>query len=184
MNYVKNNRTKVIVLSAMFVSSLIHRSGIITTLLSDDEPDKPTSSAEASVASVAEQNAVVNLRHFNWPDSNLENILSHSPFGIERPPEPSAEELAETEAALAESLLEQPQEEVSKKSDDEPVYVTQRLKVVLHGGKGSAAIVGSRVVRVGDSLEDGSRIVAIRDRKLILEPQPPTAETASATETP
>lgn len=175
MNYVKHNRAKVIILSTLFVAALIHRFGVIDRILAEEAVAEQASPTNAPVAAKAEQSGVVNLRHFNWPDSDLESLLTYSPFGIEQAPEPTPDE--EAENAAEEGLIEQAQQPVPEEAVEARTYITQRLKAVSQTENGPAAMVGSRIVHVGDRLEDGSRIVAIRNRELILEPQSPTAET-------
>ena len=97
----------------------------------------------------------------NWPEMRLEDLVACNPFEPRSVPVP--QELPAT-APTAESNPDHAPAEP-------PPHTPGQLQAIYHDARGAAAIVDSQIVRVGDVLEDGSRIVAITSQGLELERQ-------------
>lgn len=163
MNYVNRNRKMVVILSVLFVAALVHRSGVLSGAAdSGSSREKDLASAESAQTEPAQQK-VVNLRHYNWPESRLEELLEFSPFGFDLPAEDSSG--IEVEPAVSEAVNSAPEA-----IETESTAATRlRPKAIYQSQHGPVALVGSRIIRVGDVLDDGSRVIAIGDRELILD---------------
>ena len=96
----------------------------------------------------------------NWPTRSLDEILEHDPFSKPR------EELPEV-AKLEQSPVDKPS---PVKFDPQAI----NLKMIYRTGDEVVALVGSRIVKAGDRLEDGSLVVSIGDQEIVV--QPPSLE--------
>jgi hypothetical protein len=149
MDYVKRNRKLAVVLSLLFGGAIIHRTGVVASLFDGGVESPRVVKSDIPVEEKPDHTGAVNLRHFNWPESNLEDVLEYNPFGLE--PGSAASDPLESSLASRQAAID------------------RTLKAVYQNQDGNIALVGSRLVRVGDRLDDGSRVVAIHDRRLVLE---------------
>lgn len=103
----------------------------------------------------------------NWPAFDLDEVVEFDPFSLvgtlaERSGlETNADLLKEESVADSESSAE------AAESSDDPIE--NPLRAVAIGKNGAAALIDSRIVRVGDELEDGIRIVAIEQNAIVVE---------------
>lgn len=116
----------------------------------------PESAESTSGASKASQESPAKA----WPQIPLEEIIRHDPFA---PPASLIDEDDDPETPTP--LAEQPTQPPTQPFADDRAERLARLRVlsaeaVLMGEEGNRAIVGSRLVRVGDTLE-GFTITAI-----------------------
>ena len=94
-----------------------------------------------------------------WPKARLEDILELNPF--EPPPAPpTVEALPETN-----DQRDAPSDEPAQR----PMVPIGKLQAVYFDAHGAAAILDSKVIRVGDTLPNGRRIVEITSRGIKLE---------------
>ena len=103
----------------------------------------------------------------NWPQFNLNDVVKFDPFSL-------AGTLAERSGVLAaEQLLAAQTETGLDLSVDtvvkEPDPSENPVRAVTIGRNGAAALIDSRIVRVGDELEEGIRIVAIERNAIVVE---------------
>ena len=103
----------------------------------------------------------------NWPPFELEDMVKFDPFSL-------TGALAERSGLQdAEQLLASQPKAESKISpgtpDENPDSSQNPVRAVTIGQNGAAALVDSRIMRVGDQLEDGIRIVAIERNAIIVE---------------
>lgn len=103
----------------------------------------------------------------NWPQFELEDMVKFDPFAL-------SGALAERSGLQdAERLLASQPEATSKISPDTPDETPDSMKnpvrAVAIGQHGAAALIDSRIVRVGDQLEEGIRVVAIERNAIIVE---------------
>jgi|GEM_PF-2885047 hypothetical protein len=164
MDYVKRNRKLAVVLSLLFGGAIIHRTGVVASLFDGGVESPRVVKSDIPVEEKPDHTGAVNLRHFNWPESNLEDVLEYNPFGLE--PGSAASDPLESSLASRQAAIDRTGRSAV---GDTPATTTQRLKAVYQNQDGNIALVGSRLVRVGDRLDDGSRVVAIHDRRLVLE---------------
>lgn len=169
MDYLKRNPRMAVVFALLLGGAVLKRVGVFDGLLGEETASAETLLKKPASGTKAAGSGAVNLRHFNWPDANLDELLSYSPFGQQ----PEVEE--DESDATADQLTDQGEEDDQKAPAAEPVRtIKQRLKAVYHGPNGRVALVNSKAVSVGDRLEDGSLVLEIQDRHLVLQP-PPTA---------
>ena len=96
-----------------------------------------------------------------WPEIRLDDLVAHNPFEPRSVPVPKEMPAASpTAAGNPDPAPAEP-----------PAHPPGQLQAIYHDARGAAAILDSQIVRVGDVLEDGSRIVAITSQGIELEPQ-------------
>ncbi|MAT15548.1 MAG: hypothetical protein CMJ46_09805 [Planctomyces sp.] len=113
------------------------------------------------------ENAAVPLSEREWYESPLEQIIQHDPFLKTDQLKSEADKLAEVRPELT---------EVPIASVDEQRRVEDRLegvktKILIKSSKGSAAYVGTRLVREGDVWEEGMKIKSIDLDGVVVAPQ-------------
>jgi hypothetical protein len=94
-----------------------------------------------------------------WPKARLEDLLALNPFEPPQAPQ-SAETLPEANAA---------REVSSEEPAQPPAIPIGKLQAVYFDAHGAAAILDSKVIRVGDTLPNGKRVVEITSRGIKLE---------------
>lgn len=92
----------------------------------------------------------------NWPMRSLSEILEHDPFSKPQKQHPDITNLAEASGDEATPVKFEPQ------SID--------LKMIYRSGGAVVALVGSRIVKAGDHLDDGSLVVSIGEQEIIVQP--------------
>ena len=102
-----------------------------------------------------------------WPQFSLEQLVKHDPFALNGELKSLTSKLNPTVASELDEGSIQPTggarmtlDELSKKNP---------VTAVIDGPRGRAAIIDSRIVRVGDVLEDGIRVVGIQKSGVIVE---------------
>lgn len=108
----------------------------------------------------------------NWAVTSLHDVTAFDPFTLRGALEERAALAPPTAPAIADASPEPPAAADASVSAPQPEYdVSQyRLQAVFNSPRGPAAIVDSRIVRIGDELEPGLRIVRITPSGLIVEP--------------
>ncbi len=160
MDYAKRNRKLVVALSLLFVAALVHRTGVLTRLGGSDPAVSRNRDSEVPVDAGVKVDKTISLRHLNLPESKLDELLEYSPFGVSPDTAVAVEEVTGESGSVV--------DESENSSTEAKSTVTLRLKAVYESEHGPVALVGSRLVRVGDVLDDGSRVLSIRGRELIL----------------
>ena len=114
-----------------------------------------------------------------WPILELEQVLEYDPFALPAPfsghQEAASQQTGQRQAdALGEELAR-------RRAEQEQALVKLQeagVKAIVGGGRReNVALVGSRIVRVGDEL-DGFRVLAIKSDGLMLQ-QPPVHQPAA-----
>ena len=106
-----------------------------------------------------------------WPTARLEDVIAFSPFE----PQPKAEAEQVDELALLESFSEPADVRTPKSDQPSKAAAVPRqipagtLQAIYFDTHGAAAILNSKVFRVGDTLPNGSRIAEITAKGLRLE---------------
>jgi hypothetical protein len=174
-----------------------------------DQPAVPTLVARpagaANGATVA-PSAETNTAPVTWPSIPLSRVLAVNPF--QRPeslkpytiPTPATEvaqpvvEVAVPPTPPAPMIM--PEEQAAKdealQAELEASLKAHRLSAIIRTSKGIGAMVGDRVVNVGDKLDDRFRVGAIRAEGLVLEliepvegvPAQPVSTSSSSPSTP
>ncbi len=104
-----------------------------------------------------------------WPTTTLEEVISLNPFD---PLPSSPREPGQQPAAMNEEASAQPSEAVAPILENSQAEIRiGNLQAVYRDAHGLAAILDSRVVRVGDVTSDGGRIVAITEHGITVEPK-------------
>tara|TARA_R110002072_G_scaffold243821_2_gene403072 strand:- start:49542 stop:50078 length:537 start_codon:yes stop_codon:yes gene_type:complete len=103
----------------------------------------------------------------NWPQFELEDMVKFDPFSVsgalaERSGFQAAEQLIASQPE-AESHLS------PDAADEKADPIENPVRAVTIGRNGAAALIDSRIMRVGDQLEEGIRIVAIERNAIIVE---------------
>ncbi|MCA9039803.1 MAG: hypothetical protein KDA65_05585 [Planctomycetaceae bacterium] len=127
-----------------------------TTVVRTRTPEASNSVVNKTVAEIFVEEEPIPDRE--WLESPLEEILKHDPFVKTESLKSIEEKLAETEAEM------QPGDEFVSPDDQERVKEalgTAKTKILIKSEKGSAALIGSRLVREGDIWEEGIRIKSI-----------------------
>lgn len=142
-------------------------------------PETVEDSAQSGGRRRPSQDSVATAQHeirIRWPDISLDDVLAHNPFG--RLPTPDAAATTDSEPVAPE-----PPTEVAdtnpEPADGTPSVIDQdefgeavrrlRVSLIVTGEKGPAAVIGNRIVHVGD-LVDGCRIISISDAGVIVAP--------------
>ena len=124
---------------------------------------------ELSQAAAAQTTAETRTK---WPKASLDDVIAFSPFE----PQPKADPEQDRERALLE-LANQPGgdettagDEPSKSSAPVPRHIPLgKLQAIYFDTRGGAALLDSKVFRVGDTLPDGRRIAEITAEGIRLE---------------
>ena len=152
--------------------------GVLIWNLSGSGNDRSSVSVDATASSeqkLTEAESLIrqlernrqNVSEKNWPAFELGDIIEFDPFSLvgtlaERSGVISdAERLAAQSATAAGASGDENPE--PKEPDENPV------RAVAIGRNGAAALIDSRIVRVGDELEAGIRVVAIERNAIIVE---------------
>jgi hypothetical protein len=149
----------------LLLAAIVHRTGVVAGLRDAETVSSGDRDAVDSADSKSKENSVVNLRHLNLPQPNLNDLLEYSPFGVSPRTAAAIEDTIGTsttvdgESGAADSD--------AADSDGTP-KVARRLKAVYQSQNGPVALVDSKLVRVGDLLEDGSLVLEIHPRHLVL----------------
>ncbi len=111
-----------------------------------------------------------------WPATRIEDALRHDPFKVPPAFKPSKDAAAVKAArGSAEEALAREQQRMKQQAQRDRALQDLRqqgVKALLGvGSEGGVAVVGSRVVHVGDEL-DGFRVVAIDPDGVVLEQVP------------
>lgn len=114
---------------------------------------EPSAPAAKSVASSKEKQQSTRR---TWPVVNLEEALAYDPFAEQQISQSSANDKGQMAKVAAGPVPSQSMEANEEKSD----LLNERVQSVVSGGQGAAALVGDRIVRVGDTI-DGFEVVAI-----------------------
>ncbi len=101
-----------------------------------------------------------------WPAVDSETIAEFDPFALsgeleQRSTVPSAPELPQPVAAIDEKQSEQRIQEALSHL---------QLQGIFNGKNGPAALIDSRIVRVGDEIKPGLRVVQITASGIVVEP--------------
>ena len=152
--------------------------GVLIWNLTGSGDERGSMSVDASVSSeqkLTEAESLIrqlernrqNVSQKNWPALELSDIIHFDPFSLagtlaERSGVVSDAELlaAQTESADGEPVDEKSE---PKEPNENPV------RAVAIGKNGAAALIDSRIVRVGDELEAGIRVVAIERNAIVVE---------------
>ncbi|QDU81885.1 hypothetical protein Pla110_36360 [Polystyrenella longa] len=129
---------------------------INTTAVASLAPTVVTSNSINSSAMQLATEANVEVDR-EWLESPLERILKHDPFV-------RTDNLKSLEELQAASEEEFPEENVANNDDQQRVNAAMgevKTKILIKSEKGSAAYLGSRMVREGDIWEEGIRIKSI-----------------------
>lgn len=131
-----------------------------------------------------------------WPSIPLADVLMINPFQRPEslkavpipPPVETAEPITTAEPMTAEPPVITAEQQTARNEEVEQAFraamKTHRLSALVRTRKGLGAMVGDRVVMVGDELDDRFRIAAIRADGLVLELIDPAGQTPAATVTP
>ncbi len=122
-------------------------------------------SAAASAARSA-QAATPKPAPFAWPKLSAEVAAQYDPFAL---PEPLARKITEVNPAKVDrkSGIPPPKRDVS--AENVAALKSKGIALIVRTQRGAVAMVGNRVVRVGDMLE-GHRVVAIDSSGVLLAP--------------
>ncbi len=109
-----------------------------------------------------------NFRHFDanpWPAVDSAKIAEFDPFALDG-------ELAQR--SILPSAVEKPlaaaiDEDLTAQQIEETLSNLQ-LQGILNGSNGPAALVNSRIVRIGDEIQPGLRVVEITSAGIVVEP--------------
>ena len=121
----------------------------------------------ASLDSVREEPGR-NFRHFDtkpWPAVDSQSIAEFDPFAL-------AGELAQRStlpSAVEKPLAAAIDEDLTAQQIEETLSNLQ-LQGILNGSNGPAALVNSRIVRIGDEIKPGLRVVEITSAGIVMEP--------------
>lgn len=168
----ENKKSKRLVITAL---SILLSAAVAMRATENDGKDhtaKPSSGATAkSPEKKTASGAAVDIRHLNWPEANLPDVLSFSPFGLAK--EPKADPAAKSpEAKEATGDLAQLQSKSTVKTNAQPASSEVRfVGTYTHMGR-TVALIDSRIVEIGDRLDDGSLVLDIADRKVVVRPPP------------
>lgn len=103
----------------------------------------------------------------NWPHFELNDVLEFDPFSLAGTlAERSGVQPAEQLVAAADTAASNPS---ADSPPTEPDPKENPVRAVAIGRHGAAALVDSRIVRVGDEVEEGIRIVAIERNAIVVE---------------
>jgi len=109
---------------------------------------------------------------------NLDTALEHDPFAVLAPLSPAPADVVDAddveEDAPADEMSAEDEEEVRQQERDQQLASLRSLEVsaVLTSGQHPSALLGSRVIRVGDTLPGGATVVAIdRDGVVVRLPE-------------
>ncbi|MGE0610591.1 MAG: hypothetical protein AB7O62_26110 [Pirellulales bacterium] len=110
----------------------------------------------------------------DWPTADLSETIAHNPFRMPAqfipPPEPEqVVELDEQAVAAVEQAQAEPIEEQLPAVEPPPFQWPVKVQAVFVDARGAAAMVDSRVVRVGDRLESGARVIEIAPGHVMLQ---------------
>lgn len=153
-------------------------AGVLIWNLTGSGDDRGSVSVDASASSaqkLTEAESLIrqlernrqNVSQKNWPALELSDIIHFDPFSLagtlaERSGVVSDAELLATQQASADGESVDESSE-SKEPNENPV------RAVAIGKNGAAALIDSRIVRVGDELEAGIRVVAIERNAIVVE---------------
>lgn len=153
-------------------------AGVLIWNLTGSDDDRSSISVDASASSaqkLTEAESLIrqlernrqNVSQKNWPAFELSDIIDFDPFSLtgtlaERSGVVSDAELLAAQTATADGVAGDDKIE-SKEPDVNPV------RAVAIGKNGAAALIDSRIVRVGDELEAGIRVVAIERNAIVVE---------------
>jgi hypothetical protein len=98
-------------------------------------------------------------RSRTWPKRNLAQIAQHDPFSL----------TGELRARSTKAIVAQFAQGVSPETANERPTLKNPVQAIIHGPKGAAAIVENRIVRVGDFVEPGVRVVAIEHNAIVVQ---------------
>jgi hypothetical protein len=101
-----------------------------------------------------------------WPVVDSESIAEFDPFALsgaleQRSTVPASAESPQPVAAIDEKQSEQRLQEALSQL---------QLQGVFNGGNGPAALIGKRIVRIGDEIKPGLRVVQITASGIVVEP--------------
>lgn len=100
----------------------------------------------------------------SWPAIRFEDLVAFNPL------EPrGAPVSAQTLAATTDDEYSDEEADAEETPVAQPPTVSRQLQAIYQDARGAAAIVDSRIVRVGDLLDDGSRVSAITAEGVLLE---------------
>jgi hypothetical protein len=114
---------------------------------------EPSAPAAKSVASSKEKQQSARR---SWPVVSLEEALAYDPFAEQQIAQSSANEQSQMAKVAAGPV---PSQSLTANEEDSDL-LNERVQTVVSGGQGAAAVVGDRIVRVGDKI-DGYEVMAI-----------------------
>ena len=158
----------VAILAAALYNNLSPRSASIASPAPPTVSQKPAAPGMAD--SAASTPVVLSITANRWPEFELEDIISFDPFtpnasanrevaaGQSSNGSPSGASIGDSAAPTAANGVSAPQQALPSK-----------VQAVYQRGDNTAAIVGSRVVQPGDTLDEGATVVAVHARGVIVD---------------
>lgn len=164
---VTEKRKLVIILSlSILLAGVLYRAFIASEKPQTNAPPaKPTTSPQPLLSTLTRlPGHAPEKPPRHWPNQTLAEILKHDPFST------TTQKLAEGNqpptagrqgAALAGQLQQRP--------SPVPRFTNKVPEMMFHSRYGTMAVIDSQVVREGEILPNGTRVVEIRPDKIILE---------------
>ncbi|MBX7072234.1 MAG: hypothetical protein K1X71_03735 [Pirellulales bacterium] len=123
--------------------------------LPNEEGSAPEPSAPVAKSVASSKDKQQSTRR-SWPVVSLEEALAYDPFAEQQIAQSSANDQSQMAKVAAGPVPGQSVETNEEESD----LLNERVQSVVSGGQGAAAVVGDRIVRVGDII-DGFEVVTI-----------------------
>lgn len=153
------------------VWNLMRDTDTVPEVVAGDQPGARVASGPDRVPSV--QDVLVQLERTRQAEQArstlpLEKVLKHDPFALSgRLAEQSG--LTSVVESVASSSPRMPGKPQTTASAPRTRVLKNVVKALLNGPRGPAALVDSRIVRVGDFLEPDVRVVAIQADAIVVE---------------
>ncbi len=119
---------------------------------------------------VTSANQVTEHNATQWPKLSLDAIIAKNPFGPWNATIASSSATAnQSNAAHGTSLRSADSKETPNSSEPVENRLNEKVQAVYHDATGTAAIVDSHIIRLGDKLDDGRQVTGIAEDGIIIE---------------
>lgn len=116
----------------------------------------------APTATVIAPNQGANHVAAQWPKLDLDDIIAKNPFGPWNASDRSRSASAnQAEPAQTASLRSADPRETSSANEQSETTPTEKVQAVYHDDAGTAAIVDSHIIRSGDALDGGVKVIDV-----------------------
>lgn len=137
---------------------------------SDDDTATTEQSESLDVQAGTALKLLAQLRNVKKSSGNqldelsLERVLNYDPFSLQG----LLKERSEIPKTIDAMLSAGDSKDDEESADDSP-GVAHEIKAIIDGPRGRAVLIGSRILRAGDTIEEGLRIVEIQTDGIIVD---------------